>query len=89
MGTDEIVDLRDVDWPLCLLQFNEVLCTRPTGAALEVWIRDPRVVESVNMIVRNSGYRVTRTDRADDCFRICICNLGHPGPVGGGESKDQ
>lgn len=83
------MDLRDVDWPLCLLQFNEVLCARPTGATLEVWIRDPRIVESVNMIVRNSGYLVTLMDRADDCFRICIRNIGHPGPVSEGEGKDQ
>jgi TusA-related sulfurtransferase len=80
MGTDEIVDLTDVDWPLCLLQFNEVLRCRPPGTALEVWIRDPLVVESVNMIVRNSGYRVIRMDRADDCFHICIRNTGYPHP---------
>ena len=84
MGTDEMLDLTDVGWPVCLLRFNETLRSWPPGSTLEVWIRDPRVVESVKMIVHNSDHRITRMDQANDCFRICICKTGHLRPMSGG-----
>ena len=90
MGTDEMLDLTDVGWPVCLLRFNETLRSRPSGSTLEVWIRDPRVVESVKMIVHNSDHRITRIDQGSDSFRICIRKNGDPRPMsrGGGSGNE-
>lgn len=84
MGTDEMLDLTDLDWPVCLLRFNETLKGWPSGSTLEVCIRDPRVVESVKMIVRNSDHRITSIDQGSDCFRICIRKNGHLRSMSGG-----
>ena len=87
MGTDEMLDLTDADWPFCLLRFNETLRSRPPGSTLEVCIRDPRVVESVKWIAHNSDHRITRMDQANDSFRICIRKNGDPRPMSGGRGS--
>jgi TusA-related sulfurtransferase len=90
MGTDEMLDLTHVGWPVCLLRFNEILRSRPPGSTLEVWIRDPRVVDSVKTIVHNSEHRITRMDEANDCFRISIRKTDHPHSMhrGGGSGNE-
>jgi TusA-related sulfurtransferase len=72
MGADEMLDLTDVVWPICLLRFNEILGSRPPGSTLEVRIRDPLVFDNVKTIVHNSEHQITRIDQASDCFHICI-----------------
>jgi TusA-related sulfurtransferase len=84
MGTDEMLDLTDVEWPVSLLRFNETLKRWPSDSTLDVCIRDPRVVDSVKMIVHNSNHRITRIDQANDCFRICIRKNGHLRSMSGG-----
>lgn len=90
MGTDEMLDLTDLGWPVSLLRFNETLRSWPSDSTLDVCIRDPRVVDSVKMIVHNSDHRITRIDQTNDCFRIRIRKTGHLHPMseGGGSGSE-
>jgi len=90
MGTDEMLDLTDVVWPVSLLRFYEILGSRSPGSTLEVRIRDPQVVASVRTIVGNSEHRITRIDQADGCFRIYIRKTEHLRPMseGGGRGNE-
>jgi TusA-related sulfurtransferase len=62
----------DLEWPVSLLRFNEALRDHAPDSTLEVRIRDPRVVESVKMIVRNTGRQITGVVQLGDGYRILI-----------------
>jgi TusA-related sulfurtransferase len=90
MGIDGVLDLTDLDWPVSLLRFNDALKRWPPDSTLEVWIRDPRVVESVKMIAQNTDHRITRIDQANDTFRMCVRRIEHlPPTIGRGSSGNE
>jgi TusA-related sulfurtransferase len=84
MEKDGVLNLIDLEWPVSLLRFNEALRDQAPDSTLEIRIRDPHVVESVKMIVRNTGRQITRVVQLGDCCRILIRGNRNVPPDGDG-----
>jgi TusA-related sulfurtransferase len=69
-------DLREVEWPVCLLEFNRLFDRAPDGGVFGVLLEDPDVLDSIRMIVENSSGRVEQIESADNRYRVRICKCG-------------
>ena len=66
------LDLDDFDWPICLLEFNKALEEAECGSQLEVWVKDPDVMHTIDLIISNSASHLVTITEERDRFRIWI-----------------
>ena len=72
MAINTEVDLTEFEWPICLLEFNKILDKIRRGSVLEVVVRDPDIVQVMEMIVDNSPNRIAAIQKEINRFRISI-----------------
>ena len=67
------LDLTEIKWPVCLLEFNRALEETAAGDTLEVVVEDRDVLMSVSMIVHNSPSKIIAVDEVSGQSNIRIC----------------
>ena len=79
------LDLTEIEWPICLLEFNKALEETKAGDTLEVVVDDRDVLMSVSMIVHNSPSQIIAVSEVSghSNIRICKCeeSLGSAGAI--------
>lgn len=72
MPSKSELDLAGIVWPVCLLKFKCVLNDLCTSDVLDVFIRDPDIVESIVMIVERSGDTIMKRQKEGEIYRLSI-----------------
>jgi TusA-related sulfurtransferase len=68
MSSTKQLDLIGVTWPVCLLKFKTVLNDLESGEVMEVFARDPEVVQNIVMIIeRSEDTLIDRCQDGKDC----------------------
>jgi TusA-related sulfurtransferase len=47
------INLRDIVWPVCVIQCNEALSRIEPGADLTITVSDPDVVDNIVLLIKN------------------------------------
>jgi len=66
------VDLCGITWPVCLLKFKNALNDLGAYDVLDVFTRDPDVVDNITMIVDRSEDRLITQHEEGEVYRLSI-----------------
>ena len=66
------VDLCGITWPVCLLKFKNALKDLGAYDVLDVFTRDPDVVDNITMIVDRSEDRLITQHEEGEVYRLSI-----------------
>ena len=66
------LDLTQIEWPLCLLEFTRVLDATTAGCEIKVLIADRDVMQNVQTITVNSRNRIVAVEKEKDRFIVWI-----------------
>jgi TusA-related sulfurtransferase len=72
MPSKSELDLVGIAWPVCLLKFKCALNDLGASDVMEVFARDPDVVESIVMIVERSGDTLMQRQKEGEIYRLSI-----------------
>jgi TusA-related sulfurtransferase len=72
------LDLQEIAWPVCLLQFKQNLLSLEAGNMLEVLVQDPEVADQIAMIVDRSVDRLIARQKDGDRVRLWIVKGKRP-----------
>ena len=72
MSSRTEVDLCGIAWPMCLLQFKNVLNGLCPCDVLEILTQDPAVVENIIMIVDRSADRLIHQQKDGEIYRLSV-----------------
>ena len=72
MATKLSLDLVEIAWPACLLQFKHTFDALCSSEVLEVLSHDPDVVKNILMIAYRSKGELIQQKQEGDLYRIFI-----------------
>ena len=72
MPSKSELDLVGVAWPVCLLKFKCALNDLCSCDVMDVFARDPDVVENIIMIVERSGNTLINQHKKGDIYRLSV-----------------
>ena len=67
------LNLTDIDWPICLLEFSKTFDELQSGCELVVLVKDQDVVRTIERIVLNSSNQLVNVIEEPDQYRVFIC----------------
>ena len=72
MPSKSELDLVGVAWPVCLLKFKCALNALCSCDVMDVFARDPAVVENIIMIADRSGDTVIKQHKEGEIYRLSV-----------------
>jgi TusA-related sulfurtransferase len=62
------IDLRDIVWPVCVIQCNEALARLEAGEDLTITVSDPDVVHNIVLLIKSRpDLKFDQFQESDSC----------------------
>jgi TusA-related sulfurtransferase len=69
------IDLRDIVWPVCVIQCNEALTRLETGEDLTITVSDPDVVHNIVLLIKSRPDLEFNQHQKSDRYQIGVHRL--------------
>ena len=69
------INLRDIVWPVCVIQCNEALTRLEPGADLTIIVSDPDVVDNIVLLIKSQPDLEFEQRREFESFQISVHKL--------------
>ena len=69
------INLRDIVWPVCVIQCNEALTRLEPGADLTIIVSDPDVVDNIVLLIKSQPDLEFEQRRESESFQISVHKL--------------
>ena len=72
MAINRTIDIRDVDWPLCLLNCNKEVSQMKNGDQIEIIVKDTDVLNTIVILIEQLSNHSIQKCKENKYYRLII-----------------